>query len=309
MPKIDVFKIQSYTGHKDAIYGLSAAKEDDFFISGGGDGMVVRWKLSGSPDGELIAKVPNSVYSVCFLADRNLAVAGHNYEGIHLIDLSSRKEVASVKFTDSAIFDIKSYEGYLIAACGDGTVAKITLDPLKVRKTTRNSSLSARTLAINGKAGHLAVGYSDNHIRIFDINSFDLIREFVAHKNSVFALTYSPDLNYLLSGSRDAHLKIWDSNRNYSLHKSVVAHLYAINHISYSPDGSHFATCSMDKTIKVWSASESRLLKVIDNARHGGHVTSVNRLFWSAYHNRLVSCSDDRTIISWEIHFNTEEKQ
>ena len=151
--------------------------------------------------------------------------------------------------------------------------------------------------------GHLAVGYSDNHIRIFALQDFELLHDIEAHKISVFTVQYSPDERYLVSGSRDAHLKVWDVAKAYAQHESVVAHMFAINHMSYSPDSKHFVTCSMDKSIKVWDAGTFQLLKVIDKARHAGHGTSVNKVLWTNFNNLLLSASDDRSISVWNINF------
>ncbi len=141
-------------------------------------------------------------------------------------------------------------------------------------------------------------------IRILEAGSLTLLKQLDTHTNSVFTLAFSPDGRYLLSGGRDAHLKIWEVSNDFAEKQSIVAHMFAINHIEYSPDGNYFATCSMDKSIKVWHSDEFRLLKVIDKARHAGHGTSVNKLYWSTYRNQLVSCSDDRSISVWNIDFN-----
>jgi WD40 repeat protein len=108
---------------------------------------------------------------------------------------------------------------------------------------------------------------------------------------------------YLISGSRDAQLKIWDTSRAYELYKTIPAHMFAINDIKYHPERNFLATASMDKTIKVWDATNFQLLKVIDKARHNSHITSVNKLYWSSYENQLISCSDDRTILVWALKF------
>ena len=121
---------------------------------------------------------------------------------------------------------------------------------------------AARCLAINPEKKEFAVGYSDNHIRIFDLTTFELKQEFEAHKNSVFALQYDPNYQHLFSGSRDAHLKIWDASANYAAVESIVAHMYTINHIAFRPDGKYFATCSKDKSVKVWDAEKFKLLKI-----------------------------------------------
>jgi WD40 repeat protein len=156
-------------------------------------------------------------------------------------------------------------------------------------------------LTINPVEREFAAGFSDNSIKIFDLHTFELKKVIEAHTNSVFALKYSPDFRLLLSGSRDARLKIWNVEQDYSLEKEIVAHTFAINNIAFSPDEKLFATCSMDKSIKIWDAVTFKLLKVIDRARHAGHGTSVNKLLWSDYENQIVSGSDDRTISVWKL--------
>ncbi|MEO1053426.1 MAG: WD40 repeat domain-containing protein [Bacteroidota bacterium] len=301
---VDVNKLRTLTGHRDCIYTLEPTNEPHLFISGAGDGMVVLWDLNDPENGHLIAKLPNSVYGLHYYAPKNVLIAGHNYDGIHLIDLESRKEVSSLNLTKAAIFDIDSFENLVFVATGDGEVVVVDVNTLQVLKNLKHSEKSARSLAINSDRMELAVGYSDNHIRIFDLRTLEMLQEISAHENSVFTLKYSPDNQLLLSGSRDAHLSIWDAQAGYLALDKIVAHMYAINHLDYSPDGKHFVTCSMDKSIKVWDAQAFKLLKVIDKGRHAGHGTSVNKLLWSKFEDQLVSASDDRTISVWDIQFD-----
>ncbi|MBS0000120.1 MAG: WD40 repeat domain-containing protein [Cyclobacteriaceae bacterium] len=302
MAVVDVSKVITLTGHKDCVYTLTSSPDPASFFSAAGDGMVVLWELTGSENGQLIASVPNSIYSICTLPEKNQLVLGHNYEGIHIVDLNERRETGSMKITDSAIFALSYHGGMLFTGTADGDLILIDLIGMSVQGRIKKSSKSIRAIVSDGN--HLAVGYSDHFIRIFDLVNRQLISEFKAHENSVFTLKYSPDGRYLLSGSRDARLKIWDRHDGYRLKDSIIAHLYTINDIDYRPDGKYFATCSMDKTIKIWEAEQFKLLKVIDKSRHGGHLTSVNKIFWSSYKNRLISCSDDRTISVWDLKFN-----
>jgi WD40 repeat protein len=302
MTQVQIKRLHALTGHKDAVYTLEGGGDPARFFSGAGDGMVVGWNLTAPEHGELIARLPNSVYALHYLPAAETLVAGHNYEGIHLLDWKNKKELASLKVGPAAIFDIRSLGDKLLLACGDGTVIQVDLRTLTVDKRVAASGKSARTIAINPATGEVAVGFSDHWIRVYD-EHLSLKAEWVAHKNSVFTLRYSPDWKQLLSGSRDARLKIWDVDAGYKSAGEVVAHMYAINHIEFSPDGKHFVTCSMDKSIKVWDAQAFRLLKVIDKARHAGHGTSVNKLLWTQHDNQLLSASDDRSISVWQIIF------
>lgn len=303
MIKVQVNRIHSLTGHRDCVYTLQPAHQDNIFFSGAGDGMIVQWNLENPSDGELIAKLPNSVYALHQPEEDEVLIAGHNYEGVHLLDWRNKKEIGSLKLTAAAIFDIESFGKATLVATGDGTVVNFNRDNLQITNKIQASEKSARTIAINRNSGEAAVGYSDNFIRIFDLDTLRLKHQWQAHENSIFTIQYSPDFNFLFSGSRDARFKVWDVGVNYTKVSEVVAHLFAINHIEFSPDGKHFVTCSMDKSIKVWNTEELKLLKVIDRARHAGHGTSVNKLLWTNYKQQLVSASDDRTISVWNINF------
>ena len=302
MTQVQIRRLQSLSGHRSAVYTLHPAEEPSKFFSAAGDGMVARWDLEHPDKGDLIATLPNSVYALHYLRNTGILIAGHNYEGIHLLDWKNKKEVASLKLTAAAVFDIQSWADRLLISSGDGVLSLVDLRTLTIIRQVNTSEKSARSIAVNVDRGEIAVGYSDHFIRVFD-EQLSLKYEWAAHQNSVFTLRYSPDGQWLMSGSRDARLKAWATASDYKKAEEVVAHMYAINHIEFSPDGKHFVTCSMDKSIKVWDASSIKLLKVIDRARHAGHGTSVNRLLWTDHHNQLLSASDDRTISVWQITF------
>jgi WD40 repeat protein len=302
MTQVQVKKLHTITGHNDCIYTLQGSEEPGMFFSGAGDGMIVRWSLKDPENGEVIAKLPNSVYALLYDRFSGLLIAGHNYEGIHLLDWKNKKEVGSLQLTKGAIFDLQAVENKLIVASGDGWINMVDTEQLTIVSKVQATDKSARTIAVNPVSGDIAIGYSDYFIRIFDAD-LKMKTEWKAHDNSVFTLRYIPDTSFLVSGSRDARLKVWDSGAGYKQAAEVVAHMYAINHIEFSPDGKHFVTCSMDKSIKVWHTEELRLLKVIDKARHAGHGTSVNKLLWTSYNDQLLSAGDDRTISVWNIIF------
>lgn len=283
------------------MYALERSSVSEQFYSAGGDGLVVQWHLDRPDLGDLVAKVPASVYALALHPLSGLLWVGQNYEGIHIIDTARKQEVESIKLTSASIFDIKFYKQTAFVALSDGVVVVLDTNPLVVRKHLKASDQSARCLAVNPVERELAVGYSDNTVRIFDLETYTLKRIIPAHANSVFTIAYSPDFRYLLTGGRDAHLKVWHVERAYELETDIVAHLFAINHLTFSPDGSLFATASMDKSIKIWDAETHRLLKVVDRARHAGHGTSVNKLLWTTYQQQLLSASDDRTISVWKL--------
>jgi WD40 repeat protein len=281
------------------VYTLEKSDNEHTFFSSGGDGMVVKWDFLNPDQGEVVAKVDNSIYALQYLPQYEWLVVGQNFKGLHVINMKEKSEIRNIQFTESAIFDILATPTQLVAATSEGKVYVFNLPDFSIDNIFNFSDKSARCLAFDGESGHLAVGYSDHAIRI--VKEGVLLKEIFAHSNSVFSLAYSPNGSELLSAGRDAHLKIHNTQNNYALKESIVAHMYAINHLTYSPNGLFYATASMDKSIKLWDAKKHKLLKVIDKSRHAGHGTSVNKLLWTKHEDFLVSVSDDRTVSVWSM--------
>lgn len=299
MNQISVNKLHTFLGHNDSIYTLEKV-DDKKFLSAAGDGMVVMWDLETPDEGEVIVKVPGSVYAIAFDPENDLLYVGQNNQGIHKIDIHTKKELGSVNLGNHQIFDIKVIDGNIWVGLQSGEVVVLS-ENLEIM--TRRKLAKDRVRNIEKFEDRMAIAFSDNITRIIDYENGEVIEELKGHKNSVFSAKYHPSGKYIASVGRDAHIKVWDTNENYVLRESIAGHLYTINHLVFRDDGRYFVTASMDKAIKLWDAYNFKLLKVLDKHRHAGHGNSVNKLLWMDYQDLLVSCSDDRSISIWKIDF------
>ncbi|MEP0985536.1 WD40 repeat domain-containing protein [Ekhidna sp.] len=299
MGKIEVKKLHTFLGHNDSIYTL-AALDDHRFISAGGDGMIVLWDLKSPDEGEVVVKIQNSIYALCVDRVNGCLYVGQNNQGIHKIDLRTKKEVSSISLGDHQVFAIELVDDKIWVGLSNGEVVELSLDLSLIKKMKYADD---RIRSIDESKEIVALGCSDNLIRIIQKSNGSVLNELNGHKNSVFATKYHPSGKYLISAGRDAHLKVWDTQSDYVLRESIAAHLYTINDVIFNASGRYFVTASMDKSIKLWDAHSFKLLKVLDKHRHAGHGNSVNKLLWMNYRDLLVTCSDDRTISVWEIKF------
>ena len=323
-----VSKTAALAGHRDAVFALAGGPGRTVFSSGA-DGQVVAWD-AGQParDGELLARVENSVYALLHLPEYDWLALGHNYQGIQVISLADKALVQAVALPPLAVFALAHAPArrQLYAALGDGTLAVLTLPALRLERLVRVSTKSLRCLALHEGRAELAVGASDARTYVLDLDTLAPKQVLGESTNSVFAVIYDAG-GRLLTAGRDAQIRAWgwgseangevvggvngrtnseaDSGAaaadaaaapaGYALAQTVAAHLYTINALALSPDGRWLASASLDKSIKIWDAHSLELLRVIDRARATGHGTSVNRLVWADGHT-LVSASDDRTL-------------
>ena len=299
MGKIEVKKLHTFLGHNDSIYTLQRIDESRF-VSAGGDGMVVLWDLRSPDEGEVVAKIPGSIYAIDFDKREQILYVGHNGEGLHKIDLEEKKEIGSIQLGNHQVFAIKMIEDRIWVGLQNGEIAILSRDLTILHREKMSQD---RVRSIDSYNEQIAIGFSDNVTRIVHAKTFEQTYELKGHKNSVFAAKFHPSGKYLITAGRDAQLNIWDTQAEYVLRESIAAHLYTINDVIFRKDGRYFVTGSMDKAVKLWDAHNFKLLKVLDKHRHAGHGNSVNKLLWMDFQDLLVTCSDDRSISVWEIKF------
>ena len=299
---IGVKKVAQLTGHNGGIFALSAFDQKDAFLSGGGDGWIVHWNFNNPDLGHLIAKVETQLFSLFAIPGSTMIVGGNMNGGVHWVNYKDPSLSKNIAHHQKGVYNIQMANGEILTCGGDGLLTRWSVDPVQSLESYQISRSSLRSMDYSKARNEIAIGSSDNNIYIIDGSTWQLKTTIqTAHDNSVFCVKYHPIGHYLLSGGRDAHLKVWDFDHSFSLHSSQPGHWFTVNNIAFHPEGHLFATASRDKTIKIWDASTFQLLKVIETVRDKGHINSVNALYWSEFNNYLVSCSDDRSLIVWEI--------
>lgn len=294
---IEIRKRFDLEGHRDSIYALDYAINGKDIFTAGNDGLVIQWDAN-TGEGKVVAKADKSIYCIKVLDESTIAI-GENHKGIRLLDLKSKNETKFYPIENLQIFDILITEDQIIAACSDGWL--FSFDKLAANhKKIQFSKKNIRTICL-GKDNSIIVGYSDQYIRIHDLNSLRVIQEFIAHEKSVFKIITVANNKWLLSVGRDALIKIWGISKDYGSAGEIPAHHFAINSVALSNDEKHFVTCSMDKTLKIWNTNTGKLLKVIDSSRFEGHKNSVNNVNW-INGETIASVGDDNRLIIWQIN-------
>ena len=118
----------------------------------------------------------------------------------------------------------------------------------------------------------------------------------IGHSDNVVSVNYSPDGQFLASGSYDDTIKIWDAKTGREI-RTIQGH-YGFTNISYSPDGQFLASGSIiddTDTIKIWDAKTGREIRTIQ-----GHSSFTNTVSYSPDGKFLVSGDDDGNIEIWD---------
>ncbi len=289
-------------GHTSGVYDLIKLT-DKTFLSASGDRLVVSWNIDQPEQGNLIARASDSIYSICYLEDKNELLIGQAKGETHIIDLSNNQEKKLLKVNEKGIFSIvenKSKSKVYILG-GDGVLSVLSTVDYSLIFKQKISSMKLRSIFFDEELNKTFVGCGEGMFYVFDDDTMEATYSNQLSKQgfSINVITNYTD-EVILCGGRDAHLR-WIHKKDYTVVNAIPAHNYAIYKISFSPDKKMFATASRDKTLKIWDAATQEILQRIEHS-NDGHLNSVNTLVWMD-DNTLVSAGDDRSINIWRLSY------
>jgi WD40 repeat protein len=103
----------------------------------------------------------------------------------------------------------------------------------------------------------------DDYIRIWDLNSYQKLKEVEAHSKDISSIKFSPDKNSLFSTSNDGFIKQWDNNLN--LIYEYEPHSSNVNTIDFLNE-KEFVSASDDSTMRIYKIRSNGYKEIKSNA-------------------------------------------
>ena len=118
---------------------------------------------------------------------------------------------------------------------------------------------------------------------------------------SVTSAAFSRDGKYVVTGSSDRTIKIWDSETGESLLKLPEVHTDQINHVVFSPRAGSYLllTASDDRTAILWQWNPAQKSANLIR-KFTGHADSVSSAVFSADEKLVLTTSQDGTARIWD---------
>ncbi|NXW34324.1 STRN protein, partial [Phaetusa simplex] len=216
----------AFVGHTDAVWGLVYSGAHQRLLSCSADGTIRLWKateiapaLNIFNDNQEMG-IPSSVDIVS--SDPSLMVASFNSGHTSIFNMETRQRILTLE---------SSVDTTVSSSC------------------QINRVISHPTLPISITA------HEDRHIKFYDNNTGKLIHSMVAHLDAVTSLAVDPNGLYLMSGSHDCSIRLWNLEsktciQEFTAHRKKFDE--SIHDVAFHPSKCYIASAGADALAKVF---------------------------------------------------------
>lgn len=120
------------------------------------------------------------------------------------------------------------------------------------------------TVAISPDGQRLASGGLDDAIKVWNLETGELLLTLKGHTKPVNSLAISPDCQILASGSDDHTIRLWNLNTGALLH-SLIGHSRDVKSVFIHSNGQLLASGAEDRTARLWRLGTGELLQIFSN--------------------------------------------
>ncbi len=280
-------------GHRDEVYHVEFSPRGDLLASASKDGTVQIWDTKSwqqvrkftasetevnvaafSPDGKTLATADDEgKLKLWEVATGHLEreILAHNGDAVIARFTPDGKTIITAGRTDGfaefwdrttgAWLDEIKGAGLILSPDGNTLATLGTRDEVGFYNSSTRAHIGSLPVTpgiVGGAFSHdgtkLVTAYEgDRLVRLWEISSRRLLREFRGHTEGVLAVTFSPDDRTLVSTGGDGTIRLWDVGTG--MQRGVhMGHDGRIWTLALSREGPMIASASRDGTVKIWDS-------------------------------------------------------
>ncbi|AFY33476.1 WD40 repeat domain-containing protein [Calothrix sp. PCC 7507] len=252
------------SGLVDEVNSLAFSADGQTLVSVGADSTIKIWHVGARDLIDILHKHHGVVRCVTFTPGGRMLVTGGDDRKILFWDLTERRVAIALSLDDTAAHSlVLSQDGQTLVTGSYRKIkvwrtsyqmGEIPFNDLPPTHILLGHAHIVRSLAISADAKVLVSGSKDSTIKVWDLETGELIRTLKGHRDEVCAIALSPDEQIIASGSADKTIKLWHVKTG-ELLATFTGHTNTVTAVAFTASGEMLVSGSLDKTIKIWQRS------------------------------------------------------
>ena len=262
--------LASLSGHSQAVKSVAFSPDGKILATASDDKTIKLWQIETLAEICTLLGHSHAVKSVAFSPDGQILASGSWDKTIKLWDVNTGTEICTMTGHQLQVNSVAfSPQGQLLASASyDRTIRLWQIPALEsshkefqnrpcysLLGTLSGHAWAVLTVAFSPDGKILATGSDDNTIKLWEVNTGQLICTLVGHSWSVVAVAFTADGETLLSASCDKTVKLWRVSTAEEI-VTLSGHVDSVSAVAVSKVTQLIASGSRDKTIKLWQLVE-----------------------------------------------------
>jgi WD40 repeat protein len=296
-------EVRRFAGHDDGVLSVAVTPDGQYVVSGSWDKTVRLWELATGKEVRRFTGHEGSVTSVAVTPDGKCVVSGSWDKTVRVWELATGKEVRRFTGHQDWVNSVAvTPDGqHVVSGSGDNTLRLWEPDILVV--------------CLRGSV--------DKTVRLWELATGKEVRRFTGHQDWVNSVAVTPDGKYVVSGSGDNTLRLWEPDilvvcLRGSVDKTVrlwklatgkevrrfTGHEWVVESVAVTPDGKYVVSGSRDNTVRLWELATGKEVR-----RFTGHEDTVRSVAVTPDGKYIVSGSKDKTVRLWDLATGQEVRR
>jgi WD40 repeat protein len=285
--------------HDGSVVGIGFSADGRHFATASLDKTARVWEIPGGP--EVARIIEGGADKAAFADPDRLAVLGSDHD-LRLFDLTLRTaaEPRTGPFHAMAFSQDGRHVAMAMSKRGSEEVQLVDLTS-PPGKPIAIPIGAVTTMAFDPRGLVLAIG-SLNAVTLWDVATGKDLGLKLRHDDLVNAAAFSPDGQYVATGSDDRTARVWEASTGKPIATLRHARLEFVIAVQFSPDGNKLATGTDENLARVWRWRDQQEEATF---RHGDAVVA---LAFDSKGTRLATASNDNTARVWDLSSGGERR-
>uniref|UniRef100_A0A8C4HG47 Striatin N-terminal domain-containing protein n=1 Tax=Dicentrarchus labrax TaxID=13489 RepID=A0A8C4HG47_DICLA len=268
---LDVEPIYTFRAHSGAVLCVTMSSSGEQCFSGGVDGTIQSWNTPNPNIDPYDSYEPtvlrgalcghtDSVWGLVYSSAHRRLLSCSADGTVRLWNAEHGEPLLSVFVSDLGVptsVDLVSSEpAHMVTSFNTGHIGLFNMETQQlVNRTTNHWSHSINKVLSHPTLPITITAQEDRHIQFFDNNTGKLIHSMVAHLDSVTSLAVDPNGLYLMSGSHDCSIRLWNMEsktciQEFTAHRKKSEE--SIHDVAFHPTKCYIGSAGADALAKVF---------------------------------------------------------